>query len=182
MSLNFVALVGSLRRASYNRVLLQEAIALAPDGVRVEVLEISDLPLYNGDVETAGIPAAVIRLAEAIRGSDGLIVATPEYNYSVPGVLKNAIDWLSRVEKQPFAGKPMGLLGGSMGLMGTTRSQSHLRQIMVCLDAHLMNKPEVLVATVHTKIDAEGKLTDPKTREHLSKFMHAFVKFAGHFA
>lgn len=181
-TLKVVALVGSLRRGSYNRSLLKEAIELAPPGLTVTILEFDDLPLYNGDLQDQGMPEAVTLLANAIRGSDGVIVATPEYNYSVPGVLKNAIDWLSRVEKQPFAGKPMGILGASMGVLGSARSQYHLRQIMVCLDAHLMNKPEVLVGAVHTKIDGEGKLTDGPTRDHLAKFMLAFEKFAARFA
>ena len=180
--LRLVALVGSLRKASLNRALLKEAICAAPASVQVEIVEIGDLPLYNGDVQEQGMPASVTKLAESMAGADGFLIATPEYNYSVPGVLKNAIDWLSRLPNQPFAGKPMGILGASMGAIGTARGQYHLRQVMVFLDAHIMNKPEVMVGTAHTKFDGEGKLTDTSTKEHLTKFMTAFEAFARRWA
>lgn len=180
-TLKLAALVGSLRKASLNRALLKAAIEAAPAGVEVEILEIGDLPLYNSDVQEQGMPAAVTALAEGLARAQGILVATPEYNYSVPGVLKNAIDWLSRVEKQPFGGKPLGILGASMGQLGTARCQYHLRQVMVFLDAHVMNRPEVMVGAAHTKFDGDGKLTDASTREHLAKFMAAFQAFAQKF-
>jgi chromate reductase len=181
-SIRLVALVGSLRKGSLNRALLRAAIAAAPAQVRVDIVEIGDLPLYNGDIQDQGMPASVSQLAEAMAGADGFLIATPEYNYSIPGVLKNAIDWLSRLPNPPFAGKPMGIMGASMGALGTARSQYHLRQVMVFLDAHVMNKPEVMVGAAHTKFDAEGKLTDASTEQHLARFMAALADFCGRFA
>ena len=176
--IHLVALVGSLRKGSLNRALLREAMAVAPPSIRIDVAEIGDIPLYNSDVQDQGMPASVTQLANAMSAADGFLIATPEYNYSIPGVLKNAIDWLSRVPSQPFAGKPLGIMGASMGMIGTARSQYHLRQVMVFLNAHVMNKPEVMVGAAHTKFDAEGKLTDASTREHLTKFMVALEEFS----
>lgn len=169
--LKIVALVGSLRKASYNRALLRAAVAAAPASLQIETLEIGDVPVYNSDVQDQGMPAAVTRLAEQVGAADAILIVTPEYNYSIPGVLKNTIDWLSRVSPQPFADKPVGLMGASMGVLGTARAQYHLRQVMVFLDAHVLNKPEVMVGACHTKFDAEGNLTDQGTAEHLARFM-----------
>jgi len=181
MSIKIVALVGSLRQGSLNRALLREAIAAAPAGVEVEILEISDIPLYNGDVQDQGFPESVTRLADSIRQADGLVIVSPEYNYSISGVLKNTIDWLSRVPKQPFAEKPVGLMGASMGAMGTVRAQNHLRQVLICLNGLVMNKPEIYVGTAHTKFDEQGKLTDQSTRDHVAKFMVSLQTFVTRF-
>lgn len=181
MSIKIVALVGSLRQGSHNRALVREAMAAAPAGVSVELLEIADIPFYNGDVQEQGFPESVARLGEALRQADGVLLVSPEYNYSISGVLKNAIDWMSRVPNQPFAGKPVALMGASMGVMGTARAQYHLRQVLVCLDAHVMNKPEVMVGSVHTKFDEQGKLTDQATREHVAKAMTAFQAYVARF-
>lgn len=178
MSTKIVALVGSLRQGSLNRALLREAAAYAPDGLHIELLEIGEVPLYNGDVQSQGFPEAVTRLGDAIRQADGILLVTPEYNYSVSGVLKNAIDWLSRLPEQPFSEKPLAIMGASMGNLGTARAQYHLRQILVFLNSHVMNRPEIMVPAAHSKFDAEGKLTDDSTRDHLVKFLAAFQTFA----
>lgn len=174
-SLNILAFCGSLRRASYNRAALQAAIQLAPFGTTVEIAEIGDLPHYDADRQAQGFPDAVRRLEAQLRAADAVLFATPEYNYSVPGVLKNAIDWLSRLPDAPFAGKPAAILGASMGAIGTARAQYHLRQIGVFLDLRFMNKPEVMIGAAQDRFDAQGQLTDAKTREVLQKFMAAFV-------
>lgn len=177
MSIKIAALVGSLRQGSLNRALFHAAAGQAPDGVSVELHEIGEVPLYNGDVQAQGFPEVVTRLGDQLRSADGILLVTPEYNYSIPGVLKNTIDWLSRLPEQPFAGKPVAIMGASMGNLGTARAQYHLRQVMVFLDPLVMNKPEIMVPAAHNKFDAEGKLTDDSTREHLAKFMAAFQAY-----
>jgi chromate reductase len=136
---------GSLRKGSFNTALLRAATALAPEGMRVETTTISDIPPYNDDVRAQGLPEPVSRLRDAIRRADALLIVTPEYNYSLPGVLKNAIDWASRPPEQPFAGKPLGIMGASGGVGGTMRAQYDLRRVAVFLDMHPNNKPEVFV-------------------------------------
>ena len=178
MSTKIVALVGSLRQGSLNRALLRATAALAPAGLEIELLEIADVPLYNGDVQNQGFPESVTRLGDAIRQADGVLLVTPEYNYSTSGVLKNAIDWISRLPEQPFSEKPVGIMGASMGNLGTARAQYHLRQILVYLNGHVMNRPEIMVPAAHSKFDGEGHLTDESTREHLVKFLAAFQTYS----
>ncbi|MEQ1573677.1 MAG: NADPH-dependent FMN reductase [Vicinamibacterales bacterium] len=171
--MTFLGISGSLRRDSFNTRLLRAAQELAPDGVTINILDISDVPLYNEDIRVSGYPPAVIAMREAIRAADALLIATPEYNYSVPGVLKNAIDWGSRPPDQPFAGKPLGIMGASGGLSGTMRAQYHLRQIAVFVDLIPLNKPEVMVRSGGDKFDASGRLTDEDTRAHVKKLVEA---------
>lgn len=173
--MKILAFCGSLRQASYNRAALRAAIELAPPGTEVEIAEIADLPHYDADLQGQGFPEAVRRIERQLRAADAVLFASPEYNYSVPGVLKNAIDWLSRLPDPPLAGKPAAILGASMGAIGTARMQYHLRQIAVFLDLRLMNKPEVMIGTAQERFDAEGRLTDARTREALQKFMTAFA-------
>ena len=159
--LHFVTVTGSLRRGSYNAAIARALPELAPAGVTVSAApSIRDIPLYDADLQAEGFPAAVTALGDAIRTADGVILVSPEYNYSVPGVLKNAIDWLSRLPEQPFAGKPVAIQSASMGVLGGARMQYHLRQIFVFLDARVLNKPEIMVGQAQNKIDAEGQLTD----------------------
>ena len=172
-TLRIAGLCGSLRAQSYNMVVLKAAGTLMPEGMRLDIASIGDLPLYDADVQARGFPEAVTRLAATIRAADAVLIASPEYNYSVPGVLKNAIDWASRSPNQPFNGKPIAIMGASGGPMGTGRAQYHLRQIFVCLNAFTMNKPEVLVASASTKFDAAGNLTDQETREKIRKLLEA---------
>jgi chromate reductase len=177
-SVKIFALSGSLRKASYNTAALHACQALAPAGMTIEIGTIADVPLYDADVQAKGFPEPVQRLAKQIEAADALLFATPEYNYSVPGTLKNAIDWLSRLQPSPFAGKPAAIIGASMGPVGTGRAQYHLRQIGVYLDLRFLNKPEILIGSAHERFDAAGKLTHEPTREFLGKFLLALQDWA----
>ena len=140
--LHFAVMVGSLRKGSFNAAIARALPALAPEGVAIEPLpSVGEFPLYNHDVQLKGFPAIVTGTAEAIRKADGIIVVTPEYNHSIPGVLKNAIDWISRLPDQPFAGKPVAIQSASTGFRGRARA-AHLRQSFVYLDARTLNRPE----------------------------------------
>lgn len=174
-SLTFLGISGSLRAGSYNSAALRAAAELAPPDVTIEIAGIRDIPLYDDDVRSRAIPAAVTALQRAIAAADAVIIATPEYNYSVPGVLKNAIDWLSRTEPQPFQNKPVGIIGASPGAIGTARAQYDLRKTFVFLDAHVLNRPEVMIGAAHTRFDAEGKLTDEATRKFLASMLVALA-------
>jgi chromate reductase len=171
--LKILAISGSLRQASYNSAALRAAQELAPAGMTIEIADLSQIPLYNQDARDKSVPPAVEKLAAQVLAADGLLFATPEYNYSISGVLKNAIDWLSRQSPQPFAGKPAAVFGASMGALGTARAQYHLRQILVFLDVHMLNKPEVMIASAHERFDADGGLTHVPTREFLGKLLVA---------
>jgi chromate reductase, NAD(P)H dehydrogenase (quinone) len=178
--LHFAVLVGSLRKGSFNLAIARALPALAPEGVTIEPLpSVGEFPLYNYDVQQESFPPIVTTTAEAIRKADGVIVVTPEYNHSIPGVLKNAIDWISRLPNQPFAGKPIALETSSPSLFGGLRAQLHLRHMFVYLDGRVLNKPEVIIPQVNTKIDAAtGELTDPATRGFIAGQLKAFADFA----
>ena len=173
--LKVVAISGSLRKASYNTMALHAAQELAPEGMSIEIVSIADIPIYNHDVQLEGFPAPVQVLDDKVRAADAVLFASPEYNYSIPGVLKNAIDWLSRVPNQPFAGKPIGMLGASMSLLGAARAQYHLRQCFVFLDALPVNKPEVFIALAQNKFDDQGRLTDEPTRGFIRLHLEALA-------
>ncbi|HTR96712.1 MAG TPA: NAD(P)H-dependent oxidoreductase [Candidatus Acidoferrales bacterium] len=174
MPFDVIGIAGSLRKASYNRTLLAAAVELAPPGLAIEPASIAGIPLFDGDVEAAGIPASVLALKERVRRADGLLLVTPEYNYSVPGVLKNAIDWLSRKPDQPFAGKPAAIMGASNGRFGTVRSQQHLRAVAAAVGLIVLPTPEVMVSNAGETIDAAGRLTDEVTRAAVTKLLVAF--------
>lgn len=170
------AFAGSLRAGSYNRSLLRAAVEAAPEAMTIGIVEISALPLYDADLEAAGLPESVVAFKRAIAAADGLLIATPEYNHGVAGVTKNAIDWASRPSREsPLDGKPVGILGASPGMTGTARGQSQLRQAFGFTNSYCMPQPQILVARAHEKFDAEGRLTDGATREHLGKFLAAFA-------
>jgi chromate reductase len=176
--LSLVSICGSLRKGSFNAAIQRALPELVPDGMTITALSgVGDLPLYNADVQAQGIPPRVTELAEAIRKADGVVFVSPEYNYSVPGVLKNAIDWISRVPEQPFAGKPVAIQSASGSVFGGARMQYHLRQIMVFVDALVFNKPEIMVGQAQTKVDQDLKLTDPATRDFIKTQLAAFEKF-----
>jgi chromate reductase len=177
--LHFVIMVGSLRKGSFNAAIARALPALAPEGVTIAPLpSVGDFPLYNHDVQDSGFPSIVTSTAETIRKADGIIIVTPEYNHSIPGVLKNAIDWISRLPNQPFAGKPIALESSSPSLFGGIRAQLHLRHVFVYLDGRVLNKPEVIIPLVNTKIDAAtGELTDPATRGFIADQLTAFATF-----
>ena len=169
-----LAISGSLRAGSYNTLALRAAAALAPAGMEVTLYEgMRDLPLYDDDLRAAGYPAPVAAFRAAIKAADALLIASPEYNFSVSGVLKNTIDWASRVPDQPFDGKPVAILGAATGLYGTARSQYDLRKMLGGLNAHVLNKPEVLISQAATRFDAEGKLTDETVRGLIGQQMAA---------
>ena len=170
-TIKVLGISGSLRQDSWNTAALKAAMELAPPGMQIEHALIADIPLYNEDVRVQGFPAPVERLREQIRRADALLIVTPEYNYSVPGVLKNAIDWASRPPEQPFAGKPMAIMGASPGFTGSARAQYHLRQMFVFLDALILNRPEVMIASAHERFDASGRLVHEPTREIIGKLL-----------
>ena len=153
-----VAFCGSLRKASFNRMALNAFIERLPAGTSAQIIEI-DWPLYNADIQAQGFPDKVQAAQKAMIEAEGLVLVTPEYNYGPSGVLKNAIDWLSRMTPQPFAAKPIAMFGASGGVLGTARAQYQLRQIMVFLDGRPVNKPEVMIGAAHTKF-VDGKFTD----------------------
>jgi chromate reductase len=169
--LRFLGISGSLRAGSFNTATLRAAAELAPADVGIEIASLRDIPLYDEDVRAAGVPPAVTALQTAIATADAVIIATPEYNYSVPGVLKNALDWVSRTEPQPFRDKPVGIVGASPGAVGTARAQYDLRKMFVYLDAHPLNKPEVMIGAANTCFDADGRLTDEATRSILGSMI-----------
>jgi chromate reductase len=169
-----LGIAGSLRAGSYNRSVLRAAIELAPEGMQIESFDLAPIPLYNEDVRERGFPEPVEKLREGIRAAHGLLLVTPEYNYSVPGVLKNAIDWASRPPDQPFDGKPVALMGASPGTLGTARAQYHLRQSFVFLNGMVLNRPEIMIGKANEKIDAEGRVTDETTRRFIRRLLEAF--------
>jgi chromate reductase len=173
-SLQVLAICGSLRKGSFNRMAMQAAIARAPQGMTIAEGAIEGIPLYNEDVREAGEPAAVALLKRQVRQADALLFVTPEYNYSVPGVLKNAIDWVSRpVAQSPFDGKPVAVMGASTGVMGTVRSQQHLRQTLMALNMLPVNEPEVLIGRAATRFAADGSLTDEATGAFIGQLLQA---------
>lgn len=177
-SFHILGISGSLRQASFNTAALRAAQELAPGGVSIDIATLGDIPLYDDDLKATGLPGPVTELAGKIAAADAVLIATPEYNYSISGVLKNAIDWVSRVPNQPFAGKPVAILGVSGGLLGTARAQYDLRKIFVFLDAHVLNKPEVMIGGASSRFDAEGHLTDEATRQFLASQIVALQAWA----
>ena len=173
---HFVAISGSLRKGSYNTMVLKAAQKLAPENVIIEHLSIDWVPLYNFDLHGRQYPDVVEKLNDAVKIADAVIFITPEYNYSIPGVLKNFIDFVSKSPKKPFDMKPVGVMSASPGLLGGARAQYHLRQIMVAVNAYVMNQPEIMIAQANTKFDEEGNLADKNTKEIISKFILALEK------
>ena len=174
--LRVLAFAGSLRAASYNKMLLRAAVELAPVGMEIEIHDIGEIPLFNEDVEAAGTPPAVEAFREAIRRTDALLIATPEYNHGVPGVLKNAVDWASRPPRRSvLAGKPAAVFGASPGATGTARAQTQLRASFVFTDTPTLPQPEVLVFRAHEKFDADGRLTDEPTRAFVGRLLVALA-------
>ena len=174
--IHIVAIVGSLRQDSFNKKLYEAAKQVAPEGIIWTLGEIGTMPLFNEDVEAQGLPESVVTLGQQINSADAVLIVSPEYNHSMPGVLKNGLDWLSRIRpKNPFYHKPVAIMGASMGMFATVRMQAYLRQTLLCLDAYTLNKPDIMVGAVHTKFDAEGKLIDPQTAEFISQQLSALI-------
>ena len=169
--INILGIAGSLRKGSYNRALLRLAVELAPPGTEVEIFELDGIPPFNQDLELAP-PDSVKNFKTKIRAADALLFASPEYNYSVPGVLKNAIDWASRpYGDNAFEGKPVALMSASIGMLGGARAQYHLRQILVFLNMYPINRPEVMMPFAASKVDAEGRVNDDGTKKYLQELL-----------
>jgi chromate reductase, NAD(P)H dehydrogenase (quinone) len=177
----FIGISGSLRQGSYNTALLRAAAELVPSGSTVEIASLAGIPLYDGDLESEhGIPDVVTRLKDRIAAADGLVLATPEYNNSIPGVLKNAIDWLSRPAKdvpRVFGGKPVALFGATPGVGGTRLAQAAWGPILRALGTQAWNGAQLHVARAADVFDANGVLADEKVKKLLTTFMAGFVKF-----
>jgi len=176
-TLDIVGLCGSLRADSVNRMALNLAASLMPDGMRMEAVEWREIPPFDGDVVAKGLPPAVLALRERIRRADGVLIATPEYNFSIPGVFKNVLDWVSRGEDQPFAHKPVAILSASPGPVGGARVQYDLRRVMLFMNAMVLAKPEVFIGGAGAKFDAAGQCTDETTRKFVGDQMRAFDKW-----
>ena len=177
-TISILGIAGSLRRASYNRWALRAAQKLAPRGTAVEIFELDGIPPFNQDDEK-NPPAKVADLKSRIRSADAVLIATPEYNYSIPGVLKNAVDWASRpYGDNAWTGKPVAVMGASIGVIGTARAQYHLRQCFVFLDMDPVNQPEVMIGNAAQRFDAQGNLTDETTRKLIGDLLAALAEKA----
>ncbi|MGC4093415.1 MAG: NAD(P)H-dependent oxidoreductase [Polyangiaceae bacterium] len=175
--MKLLGISGSLRQGSFNSALLRAAVKLAPAGIEFETFSLAEIPLYNDDVRVAGFPEPVQALRAAIARAEALLFVSPEYNFSIPGVLKNAIDWASRQPDQPFAGKPVAIMSASTGMLGGARMQYHLRQVCVFVDMHPLNKPEVFVGQASSKFDAQLELTDETTKRAIVTQLEALQRF-----
>ena len=171
-----VAFAGSLRRRSFNRALIEAAREIAPPALTIESVEIGGLPFYDADLEAQGDPRPVAEFKSALASADGILIATPEYNDGIPGVLTNALDWGSRLPgRSPLAGKPVMVMGASPSQVGTARAQLHLRQVLAHVQARALPPPELLVARAHERFDAELHLTDEGTRRLLADLLRRFA-------
>jgi chromate reductase len=177
MGIRVAGIVGSLREGSLNKGLLRAAVELAPSGMEIQIYtRLGDIPPYNDDVFQKGDPQPVADLRAFISGADAMLISTPEYNYGIPGVLKNAIDWVSRpAGKSPLNRKPAAIMGCSPGLGGTIRAQHAMRQSFVFTETHVMLQPEIKIPSAASLFDASSNLTDENTRQHLKKFLEAFA-------
>jgi len=170
-SIRILGIAGSLRKASFNRLALKAAHGLVPAGATLDIVDLPDLPGFNQDSEKTP-PAAVTELKAKIRAADAILLVTPEYNYSVPGVLKNAIDWCARpYGDSAWKGKPVAIIGASTGVLGTARAQYHLRQTLVFLDMPAVNQPEVMISGAASKFDAGGNLTDETAKKLIGQLL-----------
>jgi len=173
--LTILGIAGSLRRASYNRALLRVTQQLVPANVTLDIFDLAGIPLFNQDEEER-LPPTVVEFKTRIRAADAILFATPEYNYSIPGVLKNAIDWASRPPgDNAWSGKPVAVIGASIGRLGTARAQYHLRQVFITLNMYALNQPEAMISNASDLFDAERNLTDKKTRDHVQRLLNQFV-------
>ena len=176
--MHVLGFAGSLRKGSYNRMLLRQAVSLSPDCMTIEVFDLEGIPPFNQDLELS-MPGKVINFKSKIKAADALLIVTPEHNYSIPGVLKNAIDWASRpYGDNAFNGKPVAIMSASTGMLGGSRAQYHLRQSFVFLNMYAVEKPEVFVTFADKKFDAVGNLLDDKTRDLIRELLVTLSKWA----
>lgn len=177
-TVKILGIAGSLRRESYNRSALKAAIDLVPDGAQLETFELDEIPIFNQDNESDP-PPSVVEFKRRIREADAILFVTPEYNYSIPGVLKNAIDWASRpYGDSAWNGKAAALMGASVGVIGTARAQYHLRQTFVFLNMFAVNQPEVMIGKAHERFDEQGNLKDEWTKEYIRELLRNLVKLS----
>jgi len=175
--IRILGIAGSLRRESYNRAALRAATELVPEGATIDIFELDGIPGFNQD-EEQNPPAKVTELKKLIREADAILIVTPEYNYSIPGVLKNAIDWASRpYGDSAWNGKPAAIMGASVGTVGTARAQYHLRQMMVFLNMFPINQPEVMIGNASARFDPEGNLTDDATKEFIRQLLQNLMEW-----
>ena len=177
-TLSILGFAGSLRQGSYNSAILRAAQEMVPSEARLEIFDLAGIPLFNQDLENQPTEK-LTKFKAAIRAADALLIATPEFNYSMPGVLKNALDCASRpYGDNALDGKPVAIMGASMGMLGTARAQYHLRQSCVFLNMYPLNRPEVMVPFAQEKIDDKGRLTDQKTRKIIAELLGALIVWA----
>ena len=172
-----LGICGSLRSKSYNLSALHAAAVELPQGMTMHIADYRSIPLFDQDLESRGVPDAVLQLAQEIRSADALLIASPEYNFSISGVLKNAIDWLSRQQEQPFKNKPVALMSATLGPVGGARHQYEVRKILGCLEALVMPRPEVFINLCQPKFDADGRLVDAAARKAVADQMQAFGRW-----
>lgn len=176
-TIHILGFAGSLRKNSYNKMALRTAAESAGDNVEIEIFDLEGIPLYNEDVKQKGFPQTVHEFREKIREADALLIASPEYNHSFTGVLKNAIDWASRPPDQPLNDKPVAVIGATTSMWGTVRGLNHLRQVLVTANMQMLNKPEVLIAQAQNKFDENGNLKDESTRKFLAEIVEKLVEW-----
>ena len=176
--IRILGIVGSLRRDSYNLLALRAAQQMVPHGAVLELIDLRGIPVFNQDKEKTP-PAPVLELKRRVQVADGILFATPEYNYSIPGGLKNAIDWISRpYGESAWRGKPTAVMGASIGGGGTTHAQVHLRQVLVGLNMQLVTEVDVMIGNATQRFDEDGKLTDAPTRQSIARLLEALVHLA----
>ncbi len=181
--MKLLGISGSLRKGSYNTRLLEAAVGLMPEGAELTIVGCGDIPHYNKDLDTENKPEDVLQLLQAVRYADGVLFATPEYNYSFSGVLKNAIDWASRpAYKSVLADKPCAIVSASQSLIGGARAQAHLRQVLSATLSPVVPTPPFLVPMAQDKFDTDGLLTDEDTRRRLARYMGEFVDWVNRLA
>jgi chromate reductase len=178
-TIKILGFTGSLRKGSYNMAALRAAKELLPESAVMEITDLSAIPFLNEDEEKKGVPESVAAFKQRIKDADALLISTPEYNFSIPPVLKNALDWASRGDDAPVHGKPLAIMSASPGMLGGARVQYQLRQMCVSLDLRVLNKPEVFIGGAQEKFDENGALTDGRTRQAISRLLAALVDAAG---
>jgi chromate reductase, NAD(P)H dehydrogenase (quinone) len=175
-SINVIAISGSIRDKSTNTYLLQQAALLAPAHIKIQLLDIANIPFFNADLLAMPLPEAINNLQTALTNTDALIIATPEYNYSITGVLKNTLDWISAMQPNPLDNKAVSIMGVSSGSIGTARAQLHLRHILSFMNAYAVNRPEVIVSNSADKFDKNGKIIDQTTLMYLAQNLEQLYK------
>ncbi len=173
--IKIIGFTGSLRVKSYNLAALRAAAELLPEGSTLEIVDLSPIPFFNEDIEAEGVPQVIVDFKEKLATADAILISTPEYNFSIPPVLKNALDWASRGTDLPLSGKPLAIMSASPGMLGGARVQYHLRQVCVKLNLQTLNNPEVFITHANKKFDQEGKLMDDFTKASMTKLLQALI-------